>query len=145
VLALVAGGVALVVRDMQARRRDAAWQWPTLSTTIERGWIEEEEEVDRRGAPVTTYLPVLKYHYKVDGEEHEGSQIGLDDAPLPSAEAARARLAKYPDFTTVEIRYDPQDPAFAVIEAPRPRPGLDFYFGIAAIVIAVAVLLSHFF
>ncbi len=145
VLALVGGGVALILREWQARRRDTAWQWPTATTTIERGWIEEEEEVDRRGVPVTTYLPVLKYRYSVDGEDYEGSRIGLDDPPLPTADAARSRLAQYPDFTSVEIRYDPQDPAFGVIEAPRPKPGLDFYFGIGAIVIALALLLSHFF
>jgi hypothetical protein len=145
VLALAGGGIALIVREMQARRLDTAWQWPTATTTIERGWIEDEEARDRRGVPVTAYLPVLKYRYAVDGEEYEGSQIGLDDAPMATAEAARRRLAKYPDFTTVEIRYDPEDPGFAVIEAPRPKPGLDFYFGVGAIVIALGMLLSHFF
>ena len=145
ILALIAGGVALIVREARERRLDTAWQWPTATTTIERGWVEEEEGVDRHGMPVTRYLPVLKYKYAVDGEDHEGSQIGLDDAPMATAEAARARLSKYPDFTTVEIRYDPEDPGFAVIEAPRPKPRLDFYFGVGAIVIALCVLLSHFF
>jgi hypothetical protein len=105
--------------------------------------VEEDEREDASGVPVTTYMPMLRYRYRVDGEEFQGGNIGLDDHPLRSAEAALRRLSKYPDFTPVEIRYDPADPSFAVIEAPRPPPGREFYFGLGAIVLALAVLVTH--
>lgn len=140
---LILGGIGLIVRDFRSRAMSVEWQWPTASATIERGWVEEEEREDAAGVLVKTYMPMLRYRYRVDGEEFQGGDIGLDDRPLPSAEAAVRLLSKYPDFATVEVRYDPDDPSFAVIEAARPPPGREFYFGLGAIILAVAVLLAH--
>jgi hypothetical protein len=140
---LVVGGIGLIVRDFRARALSVEWQWPTAPATIERGWIEEVEEEDTAGNPVKAYVPMLRYRYRVDGEDFQGGAIGLDDRPMPSAEAALRRLSQYPDFATVEVRYDPEDPSFAVIEVQRPPPGQEFYFGLGAIVLALAVLAAH--
>jgi hypothetical protein len=140
---LILGGIGLIVRDFRARAQSVEWQWPTASATVERGWVEEDERSDTGGNPVKTYMPMLRYRYRADGEEFQGCNIGLDDRPLPSAEAALRLLSKYPDFTPVEVRYDPEDPSFAVIEAIRPPPGQEFYFGLGAIVLALAVIVAH--
>jgi hypothetical protein len=140
---LILGGVGLIIRDFRARARSVEWQWPTASATVERGWVEEDERDDAAGNTVTTYMPMLRYRYRVDGEEFQGGNIGLDDRPLPSAEAAVRSLAKYPDFATIDVRYDPEDPSFAVIEAMRPPPGREFYFGLGAILLAIGVLVAH--
>ena len=144
VAVLALGGIGLIVRDIRGRRRDAVWRWPTAIAVIERGWIEEEEREDRLGEATFAYVPVLRYRYRVDGEEFEGANIGVDDRPQPTPEAARRIIARYPDFSSVEVRYDPADPSFAVIEADRPQPGRDFYFGLAAFVLALGLLLTLF-
>jgi hypothetical protein len=140
---LILGGVGLIVRDIRARSLSVEWQWPTAAGTVERGWVEEDERDEPKGALVKAYMPMLRYRYRVEGEEFQGGNIGLDDRPLPSAEAALRLLSRYPDFATVEVRYDPDDPSFAVLEAPRPPPGREFYFGLGAIVLALAVLIAH--
>ncbi len=140
---LILGGIGLIVRDFRARAESVEWRWPTASATVERGWVEEDERDDASGVPVKTYMPMLRYRYRVDGEEFQGGAIGLDDRPLPSADAALRLLSCYPDFATVKVRYDPDDPSFAVIEALRPPPGREFYFGLGAIVLALAALAAH--
>jgi hypothetical protein len=137
------GGIGLIVRDFRARSRSIEWQWPTATATVERGWVEEDERDGPSGLPMKTYRPMLRYRYRVEDEEFQGGSIGLDDRPMPSAEAALRLLSRYPDFATVEVRYDPDDPSFAVIEAPRPPPGREFYFGLGAIILALAVLVAH--
>jgi hypothetical protein len=140
---LILGGIGLIIRDFRSRARSVEWQWPIASATVERGWVEEDERDDAAGNTVTTYMPMLRYRYRVDGEEFQGGNIGLDDRPMPSAEAAVRSLAKYPDFATIDVRYDPDDPSFAVIEAMRPPPGREFYFGLGAILLAIGVLVAH--
>jgi hypothetical protein len=140
---LVLGGVSLIVRDFRAGARSVEWLWPAAAAIVEHGWVEEDERDDGSGTPVKTYTPILRYRYHVDGEEFQGGNIGLEDRPLSSADAAARLLSRYPDFTTIEVRYDPEDPSFAVIEAPRPPPGQEFYFGLGAIVLACAVLAAH--
>jgi hypothetical protein len=140
---LIIGGIGLIVRDFRARAQSVEWRWPTASATVERGWVEEDERDDASGVLVKTYMPMLRYRYRVEGEEFQGGSIGLDDRPLPSADAALRLISHYPDFATVEVRYDPEDPSFAVLEAPRPPPGREFYFGLGAVVLALAVLAAH--
>jgi len=141
---LALGGIGLIGRDIRGRRRNPVWRWPTAIAVIERGWVEEEEREDRLGEPTHSYMPVLQYRYRVDDEEFEGANIGVDDRPQPTPEAARRILARYPDFSSVEVHYDSADPSFAVIEVDRPQPGRDFYFGLAAFVLALGLLLTLF-
>ena len=86
-----------------------------------------------------TYRPEVTYHYTVDGREHLASRTRFGDRFGISFSAPAVRtVRRYPVGSSVTVRYNPEDPAEAVLE-----PGLNgFVLGSAALAflfVAIAI------
>ena len=106
----------------------ASQSWPTVPATIlesrvnqttrlaslfssKREWKSEEQEF--------VFTPIVRYAYEVGGQSHESDVIqhGMN---LKDRKSSEAMVARYPAGSTVDARYDPADPARAVLD---PSPG----------------------
>ena len=114
---LILAGIGLVafMRRRHALVR-ASRAWPVVPGTV------LESEVRRYGHSVETgrrYYPAVRYRYEVEGRSYVGKRLYFDEMAWSSRSSA-ARLAhKHPPGATVTVRYDPDDPARALLE-----PGL---------------------
>jgi hypothetical protein len=116
-------GAWLFVAD---RKKAAATRtWPvapgriTCARVIEEQ-VEERDEEDRSGHPRirTRYQTDLRYAYRVGGRDLAGTAISIGWTEIHGTrEGAEAVIARYPEGSSVDVHYDPADPASAVLEA----------------------------
>jgi len=139
VLALFFGGVGLglLLFGRSARRKALASQsWPTVAGTVTESEVKITEHNPGNGmeAQQTTYYkPVVKYQYIVEGMEYTGSRIAFG-AMNSAHSAANAVVARYPAGASVNVRYDPEKPAEAVLETKTGGGSLLMVFGVVFLV-----------
>jgi hypothetical protein len=124
----IAGGIILLIGvvifggAMLAKSRTAKTaKWPSVKGRITRSEIVTSAT---KTGPVVKVEPVaeISYDYSVEGRQYEGYRLRVipmlhSTAPTPEETVARYRLGK-----TVEVYYDPDDPADALL---TPVPGND--------------------
>lgn len=103
-VAMVIGGVTYFVRAMRTRA------WPTVEGRVIQREVRETPNpaADRWAA----YEPVVTYVYEVAGKRHEGHALYVTLRFYPEPDA-RALVDSLPD--PVQVRYDPANPANAVL------------------------------
>lgn len=152
-LALAAPGYLLVSRAGQAlRERERAREWPVCSAVVSGASLEKKSRnTFRRNifggrGQVSVYQPVITYTYTVGGRAYQGSRYrnawpGEWAAPNPAE--AEAVLDGYPPGKTVQVHYDPADPARACLELEPSHAGVQVtrWFGLLLLA-AAAVLLA---
>ena len=66
---------------------------------------------------MTSYEPVIKYAYHVDGREYQNTRVNFGArVSSVSKEIAEQRAARYPEGTKVVVHYDPAHASVSVIE-----------------------------
>lgn len=106
------GVVALVGAIVLGRQVLEIRAWPTAqATVIERGVGAPEQPTG--GTRNARFVPKVRYAFEVDGQPYEASGLGPAQESMTEAEARSAAEA-VPD--SVEVHYDPDDPARAYIE-----------------------------
>lgn len=111
----------------------AATHWPSVSGHVTRVWIETGSTATNRGGSREIYTPRVAYDYQVEGTRYESNQLSLTQRHQEITRSdAEAALAPYPLGGTVEVRYDPTDPARAtlVVEGPGSILYLELGFGL---------------
>lgn len=92
-------------------RARASCRWPTVA-----GVVEADEVERRRGSMAVFYKLALRYRYEVGGTSYEGHRVQFGPARVTAKELIETLATKYPAGTKVDVHYDPNDPATAVIE-----------------------------
>jgi hypothetical protein len=103
-LAAAAGGVGM------AR---ASRYWPTVPGRVVRSEIRS----NRRANGLPGFRTLVRYAYVIGDEEYEGREVAGGDFPYRSTRSATSRVAAYPVGELVTVRYSPDDPEIAVLEA----------------------------
>jgi len=120
-LTLIAGAVKLMV-DHAAKRSDETLRWSSTSGVVVHSQLRREGsglrvdiQSDRQdnGIRQGEYLD-LRYRYEVDGIRHEGAQVTRDQTRLGKPDREWAQ--RYPVGRKVTVRYNPSNPAEAVLE-----------------------------
>lgn len=111
IAALAAAGGHLYAAHI-ARRARAARDWPTVTATVEKSsfWAFRGDS-----------MPLLAYVYQVDGRSYRGGRLQFGGWTAGPG-AAEAFAARHPAGSTLQVRYDPDRPSRAVVEA-RANPG----------------------
>lgn len=114
-------------------------RWPHTPGTVLASRLESGKGVDGE-----VFRADVSYRYTVNGEEFVGSRTRFGDRIQLSWRGAAMRVVRrYRVGTAVDVRYDPDDPADAVLEA-----GVNWYilaswiFGGFFTLIGVFVLLE---
>lgn len=107
-----------------------------VSATVRKGLRYEGS--DNGGVrAVARYQPVIEYAYEVSGKTYVGTRIRLGRTRFSESQA-QGVVDRYPRGSTVEVYYNPDDPAMAVLE--REAAGSGVLRTLGAVFIAVAVL-----
>ncbi len=64
---------------------------------------------------VFVFMPKVSYEYKVDGKRYTSSQLAIIEHNTASEDLARQKAEKYVPGQHVEVYYDPEKPAFAIL------------------------------
>jgi hypothetical protein len=91
--------------------------WPVVRGTVTESTIERIEKTKRGGIQVT-WTPAVEYRYRVGDVDYTSRQIKLGVVVSASQGYARKVAARYPQGSTVEVRYDPNNPGSAALENP---------------------------
>ncbi len=112
VLAIFA--IVMIKRSKQVDvvRAEAA-AWPTVTGTV----LISTTQVRRIGKS-RSLIPVVVYQYEVAGIAYQGKIIRAGDqyGTVRFSGDAEATIARYPAGSLVSVRYNPVDPADAVLE-----------------------------
>jgi hypothetical protein len=101
----------------QWRLSRTAGGWPAVSGTVVRSEVHEERD-NTGGVRSTSYRPIVEYAYRVGADEHRSAQIRLNVAKSGAKAWADSVTAKYPQGSTVKVRFDPGNPSNAALENP---------------------------
>src|SRR5262249_7379385 len=127
-------------RTLRARR------WPHAGGTVTRSWTET---VSRQVDPTETTSPTMtrlnvrvSYRYVVAGTAHSSDRVTFFSSTMSHGfeQHAREHCERYAAGTAVDVRYDPGDPAAAVIETRIPG-AFFFAVGCSALLLLVGLVL----
>jgi hypothetical protein len=114
-------GLAFVRRGIRYRRMAAALAgWPVVQGKVLASSVATRVDQHEQGF-TTRFIPQVRYTYVTGGtaRESEVIKVGLGDAGYPFEGPARAHAGRYPVGAKVLVRYNPADPAVAVLEASQ--------------------------
>ena len=138
VLLVVVGGAALAWGLAQCRRTLRAARWPAAEGEV----LAARIIVTPVGDGGASYEPHVTYRYVVGGETFVGQRLRLEGVWEGTEAAAAEWLRDYPRGRAVRVRYRPEDPRDAVLDA-TVSGGLVAAIGLgAAGVLAGAALLA---
>lgn len=116
--ALSAWGVVELARALRMR------SWPTAPGRVTASYVSTDNvgiEVGKyQNHTVYARRGHVSYRYEVGGQSYLGSRV---DQLAPSTRRPSADSARYPEGRAVTVRYDPVDPADAVLEVTWPTGG----------------------
>lgn len=121
-----------------ARKAEAAASWPTATGTVVSSAVREKVETDSEGDSETAYYPEVSYAWTVNGQRHTGRRIQFGETPRFLREtAAQAVCDRYRAGASIPVRYDPANPAEAVLETRKPGPAKAIVFTVVTLVLTV--------
>lgn len=106
-------GAGLVGAGLAALRRSrAARHWPQAAGTI----VASEVAADTRHEDSPMYRPTIRYRYAAPGGEFTADQLSATGRSYGRPGAARRVVEGFPVGRTVMVRYNPVNPAEALLE-----------------------------
>ena len=140
-----AGAAGLVFFGRPVWRAWRAGRWPRTQGTVTRAWTETVTRVVNptdSTSPTTSRIYVrVNYRYDVGGTEHSGDRVTFFPSTMSHGltQPAREHCDRYAAGTALDVRYDPRNPADAVIETRIPKPSY-FAVGLAAVFLIVGLV-----
>ena len=133
VVGLVAGLIVLGVAAAATRRDARAAHWASSATTVNWAAATCHGAISphKTGQPepsMTTCISRIYYGYRVGDRDYAGTRVTFNDLLLNDLEWNWE--AKYEDNRHVNVRYDPADPAVAVLEPRTPGRTLLWVVGV---------------
>ena len=107
-------GAALYWAQSRQRARTAESQsWPVAAGTIAKSSVEKWSSKKR-----TAHAALVRYSYRVGTRDYQSNRVfwGLNEGP---EKEMNALAAAYPVGSAVQVHYDPQHPATAVLQPER--------------------------
>ena len=123
-----------------ARKAEAAAAWPSVTGTVQSSAVSDKVETDSEGDSETAWYPEVAYAWTVNGQNYTGRRIQFGETPRFTREAAaRAVCDRYRAGASVPVRYDPANPAEAVLETKKPSPFKAVLFTVVVLVLTVII------
>ena len=102
--------------ELDARFAVASGDWPQVSAKVSSAELGTAQ-IPKGKIWTIGYWPRIKFEYFAAGAERRSDVLYFCNRPTENRQAAEAWLARYPTGMAVTARYDPTDPARAVLEA----------------------------
>lgn len=117
ILAFAGCGGFLIYSGLSVQKRLKRYpNWPSVGGKVISSEVVESSGTGKDGVTFSTYKPVTRFQYFVDGQEFNAIHIG---PTVPQAEdPGIQRIAdQFPVGGTVSVQYNPNHPAEAVLSS----------------------------
>jgi len=121
----------------------ASVHWPVTDGKILAANIVTEIRQTGRSGRYEVYIPKTRYSYSVAGNRIEGNIIrpGIDQFGYGIEAQAKAHLDPYKVGATVPVRYDPANPAIAVLELGEYGGARNIFGGTVFMLVGIAAFI----
>ncbi len=109
---LLCGALLIGIGLFAIQRHRAAAGWPQAPAVIEVSEVAAERHFKNN----LMYRPVIRYRYSAPGGSFAGDKLATTSKLYPKEATARRVIARYPLGGTTIARYNPANPAEAVLE-----------------------------
>ncbi|MEW6406388.1 MAG: DUF3592 domain-containing protein, partial [Chloroflexota bacterium] len=125
---LILNAIFLGVIFSTQRKAAAARNWPVARGTVTLSTLERRRSSSGSGS---VSYPVVYYTYEAGGQRYESNRIapGMEVGGTGSDKV----VARYPAGSTVDVHYNPQNPAEAVLEVKTPATVLIMWLVLAVV------------
>ncbi len=106
----------------EALREAAPWFWPETTCTIISSGVENTGEDEN------PYRPDVRYRYRIDGKDFEGTRVVRGDNATSKFDRARDTAARYPVGSLATCRVNPNHPSLSVLQRRVPWIALVVFF-----------------
>jgi hypothetical protein len=116
IIAIVLGGVLIIVAGRNIFLGRKSQNWPTTPGTVLYTGMETYQSRDEDGSLSTTYGATIQYSYEIGGTNFQGNRRTFTEVKTSSRRRVGQILERYPQGSAVSVYYDPNDPANSVLE-----------------------------
>jgi hypothetical protein len=130
----------------QRSQMQAATKWDRIEGVIIVSRVEQPPS--HRSDDLNDASPVIRYRYRIGGQELESDRIRVGGQPLTTRVLAGRLIARFPVGARVDVYVDPDDPGSALLE-PRQQGSVaaqlafTITFGIAAGILVAHGIAGH--
>lgn len=136
---LIVAGVFLFMVLRAGGKVRASRSWLSTPGRVLTSYIEPRRSHSSRGGTTTAYYAVVLYEYAVNGQRLRGNRIRFGaDIGYGWTAKAQETVNQYPEGALVEVFYNPDQPAEAVLQ--RSASGSNRMFLFIALIIVASVL-----
>jgi len=129
-------GINLIRKGIQSKTR------PKVEGTIRRSEVDVHYSVDEDG-PSRDFSADIYYEYSVEGKDYGGATIKTGYSEVKGKGNSQRAVDEYPEGSTVDVYYDPENPQDAVLEPGIPLKTIVFMIlGPLFILIGAAIFLG---
>jgi hypothetical protein len=135
------GLILVIYSSVSLAKVRAAARWPAIMGIVMESSVQTEQRERERRQTVPFYSARVRYEYKVNGSPFSSDKIKVNSGGKPRSEESQKLVARYPVGSTVWVRYNPENPADAVLElAPESETRAVFGAGITMVVVALVMM-----
>jgi hypothetical protein len=137
IIFLSVGAILIRKGNRNLRIAAAAAQWPVVTGKVVSSQVVKRIDKTEDG-PVVVFTPQVYYVYNADGVRRDGRviQIGLEERGCIER-LANDYVAKYSAGLGVSVRFDPHNPANAVLELGQIGGGSNLLAGILLAIVGL--------
>jgi len=135
-IALVGAGL-LFFGGSQNRKGVSANDWLITIGTIVSADLSQQSRRNQQGYHDVTYAPVVEYTYEVNGQTYRSDKISSGWTASYNLGMAQRLIDKYPPGAKVDVHYNSNNPAEAVLET-KSRSGNAFMIA-GGVILVLAV------
>ena len=96
-------------------RAKASYSFPTIEAHIISSQVVETQ-IRRGKVPVRAWNPIVEYAYSLGGDHHVGQRLTPAEQVYLDKAVAQQIASRYEENSIHDLYYDPDDPAFTVLE-----------------------------
>lgn len=134
-IAIFGAGVwAIIFSFRPLENQERSETWLSTNATITSSEIEQFERTQKKTGSsgtekVITYKPKLTYAYSVAGTTYSGDQLNFSSTSYRDKSVAEGIQTAYPNGASIDVFYNPQNPAESVLNREGEAITLLTYFG----------------
>jgi hypothetical protein len=137
-IALIGVGL-LVFGWSQSRKGNVTKNWSTTTGTILSADLSQQSRRNQQGYHDVTYTPNVEYTYEVNGQTYRSDTISSGWTVSYSAGMAQNKTNQYQPGSKVNVYYNPDNPADAVLETKSTSGNVFMIAGGAILALSLAI------
>lgn len=117
-LITLVGGILLILFSRKSKKKTGASQnWPGIPGMVYVSEVRESASTDDDGHTRIAYYPHIEYSYSIIGQTYTSKQIAFGGVQgFNNPGQAQTTVGKYKVNSPVQVFYNPENPAEAVLE-----------------------------